>query len=58
MTVPRNWRLQQQRYRLVGEVCEGCGAAGGFEMVIVWKPRAHTRNRHMRFDSDLHFHQQ
>jgi uncharacterized OB-fold protein len=26
MTVPRNWRLQQQRYRLVGEVCEGCGA--------------------------------
>jgi uncharacterized OB-fold protein len=26
MTVPRNWRLQQQRYRLVGEVCERCGA--------------------------------
>ena len=26
MTVPRNWRLQQQRYRLVGEVCEGCGS--------------------------------
>ena len=26
MTVPRNWRLQQQRYRLVGEVCQGCGA--------------------------------
>jgi uncharacterized OB-fold protein len=26
MTVPRIWRLQQQRYRLVGEVCEGCGA--------------------------------
>lgn len=26
MAVPRNWRLQQQRYRLVGEVCEGCGA--------------------------------
>lgn len=26
MTVPRNWRLQAQRYRLVGEVCEKCGA--------------------------------
>jgi uncharacterized OB-fold protein len=26
MTVPRNWRLQQQRYRLIGEVCGGCGA--------------------------------
>jgi uncharacterized OB-fold protein len=26
MSVPRNWRLQQQRYRLIGEVCEGCGA--------------------------------
>ena len=26
MAVPRNWRLQQQRYRLVGEVCERCGA--------------------------------
>ena len=26
MSVPRDWRLQQQRYRLVGEVCEGCGA--------------------------------
>ena len=26
MSIPRNWRLQQQRYRLVGEVCEGCGA--------------------------------
>ena len=26
MTVPRNWRLQQQRYRLVGEVCERCGS--------------------------------
>ena len=26
MSIPRNWRLQQQRYRLVGEVCEKCGA--------------------------------
>ncbi|MGD8243580.1 MAG: Zn-ribbon domain-containing OB-fold protein [Anaerolineae bacterium] len=24
--IPRNWRLQQQRYRLVGEICEKCGA--------------------------------
>jgi len=26
MSIPRNWRLRQQRYRLVGEVCEKCGA--------------------------------
>ncbi len=26
MSVPRDWRLQQQRYRLVGEVCDKCGA--------------------------------
>jgi len=26
MSIARNWRLQQQRYRLEGEVCEGCGA--------------------------------
>ena len=26
MEVPRNWRLQRQRYSLVGEVCEDCGA--------------------------------
>ncbi len=26
MNIPRNWRLQQQRYRLEGEVCEKCGA--------------------------------
>lgn len=25
MSIPKNWRLQQQRYRLVGEVCERCG---------------------------------
>lgn len=25
MSVPRTWRLQQQRYRLVGEVCDKCG---------------------------------
>jgi len=25
MNVPRTWRLQQQRYRLVGEVCDKCG---------------------------------
>jgi hypothetical protein len=24
--IPRNWRLQQQRYRLIGEICEKCGA--------------------------------
>jgi uncharacterized OB-fold protein len=26
MSVPRNWRLQQQRYRLVGEICERCNS--------------------------------
>ncbi len=26
MSVPGTWRLQQQRYRLVGEVCEHCGS--------------------------------
>ena len=25
-SIPKNWRLQQQRYRLVGEICERCGA--------------------------------
>ncbi len=25
MSVPRTWRLQRQRYRLVGEVCDRCG---------------------------------
>ncbi len=25
MGVPRNWRLQQQRYRLEGEICDKCG---------------------------------
>lgn len=25
-SIPKNWRLQQQRYRLVGEICEKCGA--------------------------------
>jgi len=25
-SIPRNWRLQQQRYRLVGEICEKCNA--------------------------------
>jgi len=24
MSIPRNWRLQQQRYRLAGKVCEHC----------------------------------
>lgn len=24
-SIPKNWRLQQQRYRLVGEICEKCG---------------------------------
>jgi uncharacterized OB-fold protein len=26
MSVPRSWRLQQQRYRLVGEICEKCNS--------------------------------
>jgi uncharacterized OB-fold protein len=26
VSIPRNWRLQQQRYRLVGEICEHCNA--------------------------------
>jgi uncharacterized OB-fold protein len=27
MSIARNWRLQTQRYRLVGEVCNKCGAS-------------------------------
>jgi uncharacterized OB-fold protein len=26
MNLVRDWRVRAQRYRLVGEVCEGCGA--------------------------------
>ncbi len=26
MTIPRYWRTQEQRYNLVGEVCEQCGS--------------------------------
>ena len=26
MSLPGNWRLQTQRYRLVGEICEQCGS--------------------------------
>jgi hypothetical protein len=26
MDIPRHWRLKQQRYALVGEVCEHCNA--------------------------------
>jgi len=26
MSVPGNWRLQEQRYKLVGEICGKCGA--------------------------------
>lgn len=26
MNIPRHWRLQKQRYALVGEVCEHCSA--------------------------------
>ena len=26
MEISRNWRLQKQRYGLVGEVCDHCGA--------------------------------
>jgi hypothetical protein len=25
MSIPRNWRLQQQRYRLTAKTCERCG---------------------------------
>jgi uncharacterized OB-fold protein len=25
MHIPRHWRLQKQKYRLVGEVCGHCG---------------------------------
>jgi len=25
VSVPRSWRLQSQRYRLIGEVCDHCG---------------------------------
>lgn len=32
-----------------------CDNTTDFEMAMVWRPRAHTRNRHMRFDRDLHF---
>jgi glycosyltransferase involved in cell wall biosynthesis len=35
--------------------CGGCDNTNDFEMVMVWKPRAHTRNRHFRFDNTLHF---
>jgi uncharacterized OB-fold protein len=26
VSIPGNWRLQQQRYRLVGEICDKCNA--------------------------------
>ena len=26
MNIPRHWRLRNQRYALVGEVCNACGA--------------------------------
>ena len=25
MRIPKHWRLQEQRYRLIGEVCDHCG---------------------------------
>lgn len=25
MNIPKHWRLQNQRYRMVGEICEHCG---------------------------------
>jgi uncharacterized protein len=25
MRIPKHWRLQSQRYRMVGEVCDNCG---------------------------------
>ena len=34
MSIPRNWRLQQQRYRLVGEKCEKCGEVVNHNDVI------------------------
>jgi len=27
MGIPRNWRLQAQRYRLIGEMCQACGTS-------------------------------
>lgn len=35
--------------------CKKCDNTTNFEMVIVWQPRNHTRNRFFRFDSNLHF---
>lgn len=35
--------------------CEQCDNGTKFEQVIVWQPRANTRNSFMRFDSDLKF---
>lgn len=35
--------------------CTKCDNTTDFEMVIVWRPRAHTRNSWYRFDRDLHF---
>jgi uncharacterized OB-fold protein len=26
MEVPRHWRLNQQRYSLIGEICQNCAA--------------------------------
>lgn len=35
--------------------CSKCDNTTDFAQVIIWKPRNHTRNNFMRFDSDLHF---
>lgn len=54
-----DWQCQQCGHRVYQgphpTSCEKCDNCTDFEMLIVWKPRAHTRSRHMRFDSDLHF---
>jgi hypothetical protein len=44
-------RAYQGPYPVKCEKCKG----ERFERVIVWQPRAHTRNCFMRFDRELHF---
>jgi len=54
-----DWQCQKCGHRTYQgpypKVCKKCGNTDNFEMVMVWKPRLHTRNRHMRFDRELHF---
>jgi len=53
-----DWRCRGCGRRIYqGSQPESCKKCAGetFEMVVVWEPRAHTRNAFMRFDSDLRF---